>query len=83
MGDVQTGVQNAHPPGDIHADGATDDHSALVRIERGHRASRRAIARTRIRQRIDSLDYARQTGHLDDLWVDRIVHDADQVLGGE
>ena len=83
MGEVQTRVQNARAPADIDADPATDDHPALLRVERSDPAPREAMAPARVRQRVDGLDHAWQSGDLDDLLVDLVVHDADQVLGGE
>ena len=67
LGAAEPGMQHAHATGDIEADATGRHHAAVGRIEGGHAADRKAIARVRIRQGIGGLDDAGQAGDVADL----------------
>ena len=78
----QPGVQAAHTAGNIEADAAGRDHAALVGVEGRHAADGKAITPVRIGHGVTGLDDAGQGRDVDGLFVDLVVHGADERFIG-
>jgi len=78
----EAGEKRAHAAGNVEADATRGDHAAVIGIERGDAADRKAVAPVRVGHRERRLDDARQRGDVGNLLGDLIVHRADQCLVG-
>jgi len=74
FGTAKAGVQHAHAAGHVETDAAGRHHAAGGRIEGGHAADRKAVARMRVRQRIGGQGDAGQAGDVADLLRHLVVH---------
>jgi hypothetical protein len=70
----------AHAAGNVEADAAARHHAAVIRIEGGDPADREAVAPMRVRHGVGGAHDARQGGDIRRLFVDLVVHLADQRL---
>ena len=71
-------MQHAHAAGHVEADATGRHHAAFGRIEGGHAADRKAIARVRVRQGIGGLDDAGQAGDVSQLLRHLVIQVRDQ-----
>jgi len=83
VGAVQSRMQAAHSAGDVEADAARGNHAALIGIESGDAADRKAVSPVRIRHGIGGPDDAGEPGDVDRLLIHLPVHRAQQRLGRE
>ncbi len=79
---LQPGVQGAHAAGNVESHPASRHHAALVGIERRHPADRETVAPVCVGHGVGRLNDARQGGDVGELFVDLVVHLADQSLIG-
>ena len=82
VGDFETGQHRAHAAGNIEADPAGRHHTALVWVKRRHAANGKAVAPVGIRHGIGRLYNPGQRRDIGRLFVDLVVHFADQVFVG-
>ena len=78
----QPGMQAAYPAGNVEAHAAGRNHTACVRVERGHAADGKAVTPVGIGHGVRRLDDAREHGDVDRLFVDLLVHVADELFAG-
>ncbi len=76
----EPGQQRAHAAGNVETHAARRHDAALIGVEGGHPADRKAVSPMRIRHRKRCLDDARQRGDVGDLLGDLVVHSPDQRL---
>ena len=79
---LQAGEQGAHAAGDIEAHAAGGDHAALIGVEGGDPADRKAVSPVGIGHGIGCLDDPRQGSDVGDLFEHLVIHGANQLRAG-
>ena len=82
VGNRKSGQHGSHAAGDVEADAAGGNDTALFRVERSHATDGEAISPMRVGHDIGRLDDPGQRGDVGGLLVDLVVHGPDEVFIG-